>query len=145
MVSLPPSRWADLDGPVHYVDFGGPADGPLVVCVHGLGGSHANWLPIAPPLAGPHRVLALDLGGFGLTRGGARGTSVTANTGLLHRFLTELAGEPAILLGNSMGGPDPAVEPAEPPEGVAGLAMLDPALPVYLSARPDPLVVAAFA
>src|SRR3954453_4067979 len=48
MVSLPPSRWADLDGPVHYVDFGGPDDGALVVCVHGLGGSHANWLAIAP-------------------------------------------------------------------------------------------------
>ena len=26
---LPESRWVDLDGPVRYVDFGGPADGPL--------------------------------------------------------------------------------------------------------------------
>jgi pimeloyl-ACP methyl ester carboxylesterase len=145
VVEFPPSLWVDLDGPVHYVDFGGPADGPLVVCVHGLGGSHANWLAIAPQLARTHRVLALDLGGFGLTRGGARGTSVTANTGLLHRFLTEVAGEPAILLGNSMGGLVTALEAAEHPEGVAGLAMLDPALPVYLSARPEPLVVAAFA
>src|SRR5690349_12827084 len=93
MVSLPPSRWADLDGPVHYVDFGGPDDGPLVVCVHGLGGSHANWLAIAPQLARTCRVLALDLGGFGLTRGGNRGTSLAANTRLLHRFLTEVAGE----------------------------------------------------
>ena len=148
MVEFPPSLWADLDGPVHYVDFGGPADGPLVVCVHGLGGSHANWLAIAPQLARTHRVLALDLGGFGLTRGGARGTSVAANTRLLHRFLTEVAGEPAILLGNSMGGLIAALEAAEHPDDVRGLALLDPALPLYLSSRtsrPEPLVVIAFA
>jgi pimeloyl-ACP methyl ester carboxylesterase len=144
VVEFPPSLWADLDGPVHYVDFGGPADGPLVVCVHGLGGSHANWLAIAPQLARTHRVLALDLAGFGLTRGGARGTSVTANTRLLHRFLTEVAGEPAILVGNSMGGLVAGLEAAARPEAVAALAMLDPALPVYLSSRPEPLVVTAF-
>jgi len=33
------SRWIDLDGPLHYLDFGGPAQGSAIVCVHGLGGS----------------------------------------------------------------------------------------------------------
>jgi pimeloyl-ACP methyl ester carboxylesterase len=148
VVDFPPSLWAELDGPVHYVDFGGPPDAPLVVCVHGLGGSHANWLAIAPRLARTHRVLALDLGGFGLTRGGARGTSLAANTRLLHRFLTEVAGEPAILVGNSMGGLIAALEAAEHPSDVTALALLDPALPFYLSSRlsrPEPLVVIAFA
>ena len=42
-----PSKWVDLDGPVHYVDHGGPAGAPLAVLVHGLGGSHANWAPFA--------------------------------------------------------------------------------------------------
>ncbi len=28
------SRWADLGGPLHYLGFGGPAGGPLIVCVH---------------------------------------------------------------------------------------------------------------
>ena len=36
------SRTVDIDGPVHHVDFGGRADGPIVVLVHGLGGSHLN-------------------------------------------------------------------------------------------------------
>jgi pimeloyl-ACP methyl ester carboxylesterase len=145
MVEFPPSLWVDLDGPVHYVDFGGPAGAPLVVCVHGLGGSHANWLAIAPQLARTHRVLALDLGGFGLTRGGRRGTSVAANTELLHRFLATVAGEPAILVGNSMGGLVAGLVAAAHPQDVRALALLDPALPVYLSARPEPLVMAAFA
>ena len=144
MVEFPPSLWADLDGPVHYVDFGGPPGAPLVVCVHGLGGSHANWLAIAPQLARTHRVLALDLGGFGLTRGGDRGTSLAANTRLLHRFVTEVAGEQAILLGNSMGGLIAALEAAEHPGDVRALALIDPALPLYLKSRPEPLVVAAF-
>jgi pimeloyl-ACP methyl ester carboxylesterase len=145
VVEFPPSLWADLDGPVHYVDFGGPRDAPLLVCVHGLGGSHANWLAIAPQLARSHRVLALDLGGFGLTRGGSRGTSLAANSRLLHRFLAEVAGEPAILVGNSMGGLITALEAAEHPSDVPALALLDPALPLYLASRPEPLVVAAFA
>jgi pimeloyl-ACP methyl ester carboxylesterase len=145
VVEFPPSLWADLDGPVHYVDFGGPPGTPLVVCVHGLGGSHANWLAIAPQLARTHRVLALDLAGFGLTRGGERGSSLAANTRLLHRFLTEVAGEPAILVGNSMGGLIAALEAAEHPGDVRALALLDPALPLYASSRPEPLVVAAFA
>ncbi len=144
MVDFPPSRWADLDGPVHYVDFGGPQGAPVVVCVHGLGGSHANWLAIAPQLARTHRVLALDLGGFGLTRGGSRGTSVAANTQLLHRFVTEIVGEPVVLLGNSMGGLVCALEAAAHPGDVRGLAMLDAALPLWFSARPEPLVLVAF-
>jgi pimeloyl-ACP methyl ester carboxylesterase len=145
MVTLPPSHWADLDGPVHYVDFGGPDDGPLVVCVHGLGGSHANWLAVAPQLAVTCRVLALDLAGFGLTRAGLRQTTVPANRDLLHRFITEVTGGPAILLGNSMGGTIAALETAAHPDAVAGAVLLDPALPVYLTSRSDPAVAAIFA
>jgi len=41
----------DLDGPVHWVDFGGPADASPIVLVHGLGGSHLNWVLVASALA----------------------------------------------------------------------------------------------
>ena len=47
----PESRWVDLGGPVHYVDYGGPEDGPLLLLVHGLGGSVLNWAATAPRLA----------------------------------------------------------------------------------------------
>ena len=141
----PESRWADLDGPVHYVDHGGPADGPLLVCVHGLGGSLLNWAALVPLLTPTCRVVALDLAGFGHTRGGARSTSVQANQRLLHRFLTEVAGTPAILVGNSMGGLISILQTAQRPDTVAGLVLVDPALPIALDARPDPRVFATFA
>jgi pimeloyl-ACP methyl ester carboxylesterase len=139
------SCWVDLDGPVHYVDYGGPADGPLMVCVHGLGGSLVNWAALAPLLTDTCRVLALDLAGFGHTRSGGRSTSVHANRELLHRFIRDVAGPPVVLLGNSMGGLITILQASAEPETVAGAVLIDPALPVGTSARPDPRVAASFA
>ncbi len=141
----PPSRWVDLDGPVHYVDHGGPEDGALLVLVHGLGGSLLNWAAVAPTLARTCRVLALDLAGFGRTKGGGRSTSVHANQQLLHRFLTEVAGTPAVLVGNSMGGLITVLQASAHPETVAAAVLVDPALPVGPRSRPDPVVGMAFA
>jgi pimeloyl-ACP methyl ester carboxylesterase len=88
--------------------------------------------------------MALDLAGFGHTRGGSRSTSVHANQRLLHRFLTEVAGTPAILVGNSMGGLISILQASQRPDTVAGLVLVDPALPISLRARPDPRVAATF-
>jgi pimeloyl-ACP methyl ester carboxylesterase len=138
------SRWADLNGPVRYLDFGGPADGPVIVCVHGLGGSAVNWISVAPLLTGACRVLAPDLAGHGLTQSLGRGTDVAANRALLHRFITSVTGGPVILMGNSMGGMISLLEASAAPASVAGLILVDPALP-FVPARPDPAVTAMFA
>jgi pimeloyl-ACP methyl ester carboxylesterase len=114
------SRWADLGGPLHYLDFGGPAGGPLIVCVHGLGGSAANWVAVAPLLTGGCRVLAPDLAGHGLTQSRGRGTGVAANRALLHRFLASVAPGPVILMGNSMGGMISLLERRGPQRGRSG-------------------------
>ncbi len=137
------SRWIDLDGPVHYLDFGGPADGPMIVCVHGLSGSAVNWSAIAPLLAVRSRILAPDLAGHGLTRSTGRGTDVAANRALLHRFIAAVTTSPVILMGNSMGGMISLLEASAAPPVVAGLILIDPALP-FVPARPDPFVAALF-
>jgi pimeloyl-ACP methyl ester carboxylesterase len=141
-------RTVDLDGPVHYVEFSGapaPGDGPPLVLVHGLGGSHLNWCLLAPLLVGHGRVVAVDLAGFGLTHPHGRSTSVQANADLLNRFLATVIGEPAVLVGNSMGGMVSILTSAEHPESVAGLVLVDPALPRGFGDPIDPLVVAMFA
>ncbi len=138
------SRWADLGVPVHYVDHGGPADGPLLVMVHGLGGSLVNWAALAPLLTDTCRVMALDLIGFGHTKAGTHSTSVTANQHMLQRFLSEVAGSPAILVGNSMGGMITILQAARHPETVTALVLIDPALPSQPGSRPSPLVTASF-
>jgi pimeloyl-ACP methyl ester carboxylesterase len=138
------SRWTDIGGPVHYLDFGGPADGPVIVCVHGLGGAAVNWMAVAPLLTGRARLLAPDLAGHGLTRAGGRGTGVAVNRMLLHQFIASVSPGPVILMGNSMGGMIALLEAATAPAAVTGLILVDPALPV-VPARPDPLVAAMFA
>src|SRR5436189_173693 len=48
-----------------------------MLLVHGLGGSHANWLSVGPVLAGRHRVLAVDLPGFGLSPAAGRRSTMS--------------------------------------------------------------------
>jgi pimeloyl-ACP methyl ester carboxylesterase len=140
------TKTVDLDGPVHYFDFGGPADGPLVVCVHGLGGSAWNWAAVAPYLTPTCRVVALDLAGHGRTKAAGRRTTVPANRRLVDAFIDEVsAGEPVILMGNSMGGAISLIEAAKSPQKIRGLVLVDPALPRPLLGRVDPTVALRFA
>jgi len=147
-----------LDGPVHWIEFGPsplrpapgtaaaeakPRQGPPVVFVHGLGGSHLNWCQIGPQLAAGRRAVALDLHGFGLTPGTRRNSTVQDNTRLLDRFVRQVAGTPVILVGNSMGGLISLLQTAAAPDTVAGLVLIDPALPLPRQA-PDWQVASQF-
>jgi pimeloyl-ACP methyl ester carboxylesterase len=134
------SKHADLDGPVHYLDFGGT--GPPLVCVHGLSGSALNWMAVAPALAEHYRVLALDLRGFGRTPLGP-GTRLRDNLHLLDLFLREVADGPAVVVGNSMGGLLAVLQAAAVPASVASLVLVDPALPWH-GLRPFDLSLWAF-
>jgi len=135
----------DLDGPTHYLDFGGPADGPMIVAVHGLGGSAWNWLAVAPLLTERCRVIAVDLAGHGHSPAAGRPTTVGANRRLLDRFLRDVVGEPVVLMGNSMGGLITLLESAAAPDLVAGAVLVNPALPRPLLSRLDPRVAMQFA
>ncbi|MBC2641768.1 MULTISPECIES: alpha/beta fold hydrolase [unclassified Rhodococcus (in: high G+C Gram-positive bacteria)] len=137
-------RVVDLDGPVHWVEYGEDTGATPVVMVHGLGGSHLNWVRIAPVLAKRTRVLTVDLPGFGLSPSGRRRTGVGANATVLHRFLREVVGRPVILMGNSMGGMISLFEAAAHPETVSALILVDPALPVAQRV-PDPRIAVQFA
>jgi pimeloyl-ACP methyl ester carboxylesterase len=97
-------RTIDLGGPVFYLDVTGPSSGPTFVLVHGLGGSHANWLALAPLLARRGRVLALDLPGFGLSPLAGRKASMSSSRSIMARFIHDVVGAPVVLVGNSMGG-----------------------------------------
>jgi pimeloyl-ACP methyl ester carboxylesterase len=139
---------ADLGGRVHGVDFGGPpgCSAPPLVLVHGLGGSHLDWVLVAPALAAQRRVLALDLAGFGLTPAAGRLATVQASAALLGRFVREVAGAPAVLVGNSMGGTVSMLHARADPGTVAGLVLIDAPVPVPGSWRwPDQRLAADFA
>lgn len=136
------SRYVDLDGPVHVADLGG--EGPPIVCVHGLGGSYANWAGAAPYLREFGHVTALDLPGFGLTPPAGRSATLESNRRLLHRFLSTLGG-PALLIGNSMGGAIALRQAALAPQTVGRLVLVSPAAPWrFHRVRRDPLILLLF-
>jgi pimeloyl-ACP methyl ester carboxylesterase len=122
---------------------GGPADGPLLVAVHGLGGSHLNWSAVAPLLTHRSRMLALDLVGHGLTPAGDRIPDIEGHRLLLSDFLGTLDAAP-ILVGNSMGGLVAALQAVTEPDSVAGLILIDPALPTARPGFVHPRVIANF-
>src|SRR5690242_4538958 len=139
----PTSRSVDVDGPVYVSDFGG--SGPSIVLLHGLGGSHVNWLASGRLLARNARVVAIDLVAFGLTPPKGRSSTIGANAELLRDFIDAEMGGSAIVIGNSMGGLVSLIAAAEYPEQVVGLVLLDAALPRPEGAGIDPGVALTFA
>lgn len=133
------TRTLDLGGPVHSIDFGG--SGPTMVLVHGLGGSHLNWLWVGEKLARRARVVAVDLAGFGLTPLAGRSASIHANQALLDRFIQAVSpSAPVILVGNSMGGAISVLQAAREPQRVSGLVLVNPAQPRAEGSRMDKTV-----
>ena len=103
MTDRPKSLLIDVDGPVHVVDFGGPRDAPVVLCVHGLGSSSAGWSAFAEALRPSYRVLAVDLPGHGRSPAQGRSVSVPDAAAVLSRVIGQLGVAPPILVGHSMG------------------------------------------
>ena len=140
----PASREVDVDGPVHVADYGGPDGAPLLVCVHGLGGSHLNWAALAPYLTDRYRLVAVDLLGHGRTPAAGRTPDVDGHVSLLHGAIDQLSDGPVVLVGNSLGGLVSALCATDSPDKVAGLVLIDPALPAGRIGLVHPRVVSNF-
>lgn len=87
---------------IHYLEAGsGPS---VVILLHGLGGSAANWAFNAPALAQKYRVIVPDQIGFGKSDKPIINYRIATYVDFLDQFLKELKVERAALAGNSMGG-----------------------------------------
>ncbi|HTZ87779.1 MAG TPA: alpha/beta hydrolase [Solirubrobacteraceae bacterium] len=100
-------RWIEIDGtPINTIELGPEEDrgqNPLVF-VHGLSGSWPNWLEQLPVFAATHRVITLDLPGFGHSPMPREEISISGYARMLDRLLDELGVDAASVVGNSMGG-----------------------------------------
>lgn len=93
---------AEIDGGrVTYADLG---SGPAIVWVHGLGASWQCWLENLPDFARDHRVIAMDLPGFGRSEMPRDEVSIEGYARFVCRLLDHLGVESATVVGNSMGG-----------------------------------------
>ena len=113
---------------VHY-EVEGPADGPVVVLVHGLGGRAEDWRDLAPFLAhAGFRVYLPDLLGYGRSQKPLGFSySVHDETGIVVGFLDALGLGRVDLGGWSMGGAIVQHVAADHPERVKRLMLFDSA------------------
>lgn len=124
------SRYEAVDGArIHYYDRKGQGTGPPVVLVHGLGGSANGFYKLFGPLAARFgRVVAADLPGNGFSPlEGEVGFGTRRQLEFLSRFIAQVVGEPAFIIGNSLGGAMAVTLAHEHPEQVRALALIAPA------------------
>jgi pimeloyl-ACP methyl ester carboxylesterase len=142
-LEVPEGRYVDVEGPVHYVQWDGPSERTFVL-LHGLGGSHLNWLCVAPQLARHGRVIVPDLPGFGRSPLAGRRSAMHVGRHLIDGFLRRVATGRVVLGGNSMGGGYAMLQAAFHPETVEGLILASSVFPWAPPTIPSPLVVAGF-
>jgi pimeloyl-ACP methyl ester carboxylesterase len=101
-------------------------DGPSLVLVHGVATSRSVWRHVVPDLAKRHRVVTLDLPGFGASPPTGRGFVLEEVADALADGLAGVP-RPFDLLGNSLGGAVSLVMAERRPELVRRLILAAPA------------------
>ena len=119
----------------HYVVSG---QGPVVVLLHGMGGTWYTWRHIIPALARHYMVLAPDLRGFGDSEKPATGYDKKTMAKDIHTLLDQLGHQSFLLAGHDFGGPIAYALAAAYPESVLRLAVFESTvlLPTAKSALP---------
>jgi len=121
-----PTRYLDVPGGRVAYDYNDAGDGPLVICVPGLGDLRASYRFLAPHLAAAgYHVATMDLRGHGDSSVGWADYGYTAIAGDALALVRALDAGPAILVGNSYGGAAVAYAAATDPAAVRALVLLD--------------------
>ncbi len=102
----PPSMFVELDGMQVHVRDTGPRDDPQpIVLLHGMASSLHTWEGWRLALEKNHRVISVDLPGFGLTGPSPQGDyRIEGYTRFVLRLLDTLGVRRVVLAGNALGG-----------------------------------------
>jgi pimeloyl-ACP methyl ester carboxylesterase len=116
-----------LDRPAGRIAYDVTGDGPLVICLPGMGDLRSSYRYTVPVLSqGGLRAATMDLRGHGDSDASFdRYDDVAAGQDAL-ALVEHLGSGPAVLIGNSMGAGAAVWAAAERPDAVAGLALLGP-------------------
>jgi len=127
--------WFERDGVVLAYDDTGDASGMPLVFLHGLSSARSTWDHFVQAFATEHRVLTLDHRGHGESAH-APGTYTLDHYGPdAADFCERVVGEPAVLIGHSLGGVIAHTVAWSRPDLVRGVMLEDP--PLYVGERGD--------
>ncbi len=122
------SRWLMTSvGRIHALDGVGQGPLPPIVMLHGFSANAISYSGLLRRFV-PHtrRVIAPDMPGHGLSDVPAAGLGREAMLAGLHETLDRLIDEPAIVIGNSMGGLGAIRYAISRPQKVRGLVLISP-------------------
>ncbi len=125
---------------VNYVEMG---EGPPLLFIHGLSGAWQNFLENIPHFARNHRVVAVDLPGFGASPMPPWEISIPAYGRFLRDFCERLGIGRCSLVGNSMGGFIATEVAITDPERVDDLVLISAAGITWARARREPAAMVA--
>lgn len=123
--------WQKDRGPLLHVAID-EGEGPVVILVHGIASSSVTFQYLVPLLKDSHRVIALDILGFGGSPRPEGATyTIREHADALNRTIRSLRlGAPFVLVGHSLGSLIASRYAADNPASVARLVLVSP--PVYL-------------
>jgi len=112
---------------LHYQDTGPSKNATPILFLHGFGASLQTWDTWAQALSEDHRVISVDLPGFGLTGEDPSGIYTDQRSvEVLEAFLKKLQIPKVVLVGNSMGGKLAWQFAARYPNQVSKLVLISP-------------------
>ena len=118
--------------------------GPPILFVHGLSGCWQNWILNLEDLAADHRVVAVDLPGFGHSEMPREKISISGYGQFVDRFMERIGMEAATYVGNSMGGFVGLETALEFPHRVERLVLVSAAGLSIQNQRNEPLLKAMY-
>ena len=122
------ATFIEVDGRRTRVRVDGDPERPPVLLVHGIGRSLEDWAPQYQRLSRAHRVIALDVPGFGFSERPRGAISLAAFARGVADTLDSLGeSRPVHVVGNSLGGAIGAQLLAQQPDRVASLALINSA------------------
>lgn len=101
--------------------------GPAAVIIHGVGGHKEDWTGVAEALAATHRVLAIDMLGFGESSKTGDDLSMPVQANAINALLDSEEITRAAIIGNSVGGWVAATFAATYPDRTERLVLIDAA------------------
>ncbi|MDJ1184141.1 alpha/beta fold hydrolase [Roseofilum casamattae] len=130
--------WIWRDRTIYYTQSGtSHANCPPLLLVHGFGASTDHWRKNIEELQEDYQVWAIDLLGFGRSEKADIIYSGDLWRDQLHDFITEVIGEPVILVGNSLGGYASLCVAAQRSQSALGLVLINSAGP-FSESEPQP-------
>jgi len=88
----------------HAINYTKSGSGPPVILIHGFGAMLGHYRKTSPALAKDHTVYAIDLLGFGASAKPAGfAYSMEGWRDMIGQFMAEVAKEPVVIVGNSIG------------------------------------------